>query len=370
MGSIMEMENGKFRVQMDVGKVNGKRKRNYLTASNLKEAKSLLNEFDYKKQRNLNVEPSKMTFSDLLNKWMDVHVKRKCEETTAYGYRNIINNHIIPYLGDIALQKIKSSDIDKYYDHLMVVKGLSPNTVHKHHANILKALKYGCKHELVYRNAAENVTLPKKIDFEGSYYTVVQVQELLAIVRGTNIELPVFIAILLGLRREEVMGLKWKNVDLLNRIVYIKEVRTSAGGKIVTKPPKNKNSIRNLYITDQLFEILIKHKSKQDEFKRILKNEYNNAGFVYSKDNGEPYRVNNITEEFTKFLAKHGLEKIRFHDLRHTWASILYDEGVDLKAISEGLGHSDLATTNKVYAHRFDKTHKKTVNVMSKVLSR
>ncbi|WNS42063.1 tyrosine-type recombinase/integrase [Paenibacillus sp. MMS20-IR301] len=102
----------------------------------------------------------------------------------------------------------------------------------------------------------------------------------------------------------------------------------------------------------------------------MLGDEYIDSGYVYIQDNGKPYRVNTLTEQFGLFLERNALPKIRLHDLRHTFASILYEAGVDLKAISEALGHSDLATTNKIYTHRFDKTHEKTINVMSTALGR
>jgi integrase len=164
--------------------------------------------------------------------------------------------------------------------------------------------------------------------------------------------------------------LKWKYIDLEQRLIHISEVRTSAGSKEVIKAPKTEQRKRSLYITDELYEVLLKTKNKQDEYKRLLGDGYENTDYIYVHDNGKPYRVNSVTEQFKTFLERNGLPKIRLHDLRHTFASILYEEGVDLKAISEALGHSDLGTTNKIYTHRFDKTHKKTVSAMSEALKK
>jgi hypothetical protein len=158
----------KFRVTLDFGvDGNGKRIRKYVTASTEAEAKKLLTEFEYNQQRNLVVQTTKMTFSEFLSHWMENYVKYNCEETTAYGYTNIIYNHIVPYLGSFELQKLQPVYIQQYYKHLMDEKCLSPNTVHKHHACIRKALDYGLKQQFVHRNVSDAVTLPKKERFVG-----------------------------------------------------------------------------------------------------------------------------------------------------------------------------------------------------------
>ncbi|OME46944.1 site-specific integrase [Paenibacillus odorifer] len=369
-GSITKVGT-KFRVTFDFGTDSkGKRIRKYTSASSEAEAKKLLNEFEYNQQRNLLVQTTKMTFSEFLEHWIDNYVKYNCEETTIYGYRNIIFKHIIPFLGNFELQKLQPAHIQQYYKYLMDDKLLSPNTVHKHHACIRKALDYGLKQQFVHRNVSDAVTLPKKERFVGQSYTREQLNILLDSVKNTKLELPVYLAGYLGLRREEIVGLQWKYINFKDRSIQIAEVRTSAGSKEIVKAPKTEQSKRELYMTDELFEVLTKARERQEEYKWMLGDEYIDSGYVYIQDNGKPYRVNTLTEQFGLFLERNVLPKIRLHDLRHTFASILYEAGVDLKAISEALGHSDLATTNKIYTHRFDKTHKKTINAMSTALGR
>lgn len=361
----------KFRVTFDFGRDStGKRIRQYATASSETEAKKLLNEFEYNQQRNLLVQTTKMSFGEFMEHWMDNYVKYNCEETTTYSYKNIIYKHVIPYLGSIELQKLQPAFIQQYYKHLMESKGLSPNTVHKHHACIRKSLDYGLKQQFVHRNVSDAVTLPKKEKFSGQSYTKEQLNTLLEAVMDTKLEFPVYSAGYLGLRREEIVGLRWQYVDINERLIHIKEVRTSAGSQEVVKTPKTEKSRRVLFITDELLGVLLRVRSKQEEFKRMLGDNYVDSGYVFTHDNGKPYRVNYVTEAFKEFLEKNNLPKIRLHDLRHTFASILYEAGVDLKAISEALGHSDLGTTNKIYTHRFDKTHKKTVTAMSQALKK
>ncbi|CAH1218936.1 Tyrosine recombinase XerC [Paenibacillus auburnensis] len=369
-GSITKVET-KFRVTFDFGTDSkGKRIRKYTSASSEAEARKLLNEFEYNQQRNLLVQTTKMTFSEFLEHWIENYVKYNCEETTIYGYRNIIFKHIIPFLGNFELQKLQPAHIQQYYKYLMDDKQLSPNTVHKHHACIRKALDYGLKQQFVHRNVSDAVTLPKKERFVGQSYTRDQLNILLDRVKNTKLELPVYLAGYLGLRREEIVGLQWKYINFKDRSIQIAEVRTSAGSKEIVKAPETEQSKRVLYMTDELFEVLTKARERQEEYKWMLGDEYIDSGYVYIQDNGKPYRVNTLTEQFGLFLERNALPKIRLHDLRHTFASILYEAGVDLKAISEALGYSDLATTNKIYTHRFDKTHKKTINAMSAALGR
>ncbi|MBY9078931.1 tyrosine recombinase XerC [Paenibacillus sp. CGMCC 1.18879] len=368
-GSIQKIGK-KFRVTKELGKSqSGKRLREYVYAATEAEAKKLLAEFEYNQQRNTLVESSNITVSEFFDHWMENYVKYNCEETTAYGYRNILYKHVEPYLGRIKLQKLQPTHIQQYYKYLMDEKGLSPNTVRKHHANIRKALDYGLKQQFVYRNVADAVSLPRLNKFEGRAYTKDQLNTLLELVKDTKLELPVYLSAYLGLRRSEITGLTWKEgVDMQNRILHIEKVRTSAGKAVVIKKPKTDKSQRTLFIVDVIYELLRKTQVNQAEYKKILGKDYNDSGYVFTREDGTPYRVNTVTEQFSDFLKKHKLPKIRLHDLRHTFASILHSEGVDLKSISEALGHSDIGTTNKIYTHIFDKTHKDTLSTMSKAL--
>lgn len=138
----------------------------------------------------------------------------------------------------------------------------------------------------------------------------------------------------------------------------------------MVKAPKSEKSRRMLYIVDELYDLLIKHRQIQDEYKEMLGSDFEDSGYVFVREDGKPYRINSVTEHFKELLEKYGLPRIRLHDLRHTFASILYAQKVDIKAISEALGHSDIGITSKIYTHLFDKTHQSTVSAMSKALSR
>lgn len=367
--SIQPIKN-KFRVTFEHGKnAEGKRERSFKTVETFKEAEKLKTEFEFKEQRHLLSNFTKMQLRELLEHWLDNYVKYNCEETTAYGYRNVIFNHLVPSIGDIEVQQLQSTDIQAYYKELMDVKKLSPNTVHRHHAILRKVLDYALKQQFVYRNVADAVSLPKKKKFTGKTYTQEQLRDLFRKVEGNKLEVPVYLAGYLGMRREEITGLKWEYVDFDKRLIHIEEVRTSAGNKTVVKAPKTEKSRRTLHMVDELHDLLIMHRDSQIERKDMLGDHYHLSGYVVVRNDGRAARVNTITEQFKEFLEKNDLPLIRLHDLRHTFSSLLYAEGVDLKAISEALGHSDIGTTSRIYTHLLDKTHRSTVSVMSKVLS-
>lgn len=370
-GSIQKVGK-KYRVTLELGKdENGKRLRDYFTFADQGEAERYLTDYKFKQQRNMVVQMNEMTVSEFMEHWLDNYVKYRCEETTIYGYNNIIRNHIIPYFGKMKLQELLTPHIQQYYNkHLMDEKGLSPNTVHKHHAVICSALKFATKQQLVYRNVALVADLPKIKRFTGKSYTREQLNTLLDKVAGTKLEVPVNLGVFLGLRREEIAGLKWRFVDLNKKIIHIEEVRTSAGRTIVEKPPKTDESRRVLRIEDNLFELLNKHKARQQYFKKLLGLDYYDSDYVWTREDGKPYRVNTLSDQFKSFLQKQDLPSIRLHDLRHTYCSILFDEGVPIEVIAELLGHSTIETTRKIYKHMLSETPKTPANVMSNALGR
>jgi integrase len=371
MGASIDKIGKKFRITYDYGKdANGKRIRKFQTVATEAEAKRLVAEFNYNQQRGLLVMKNDITVADHLRRWMELYVRRNCQETTVYGYKNIIENHMIPYMSGIKLQDLQPVMIQQYYHDLEVRKKLSPNSVRRHHAVLRKALDFALNQQFVYRNVAESVVQPKKVNKEVQIYTLDQVKILLQKVKGTKMEVPVYLAVCLGLRREEITGLRWEHVDLKNRILRIVKVRTAAGdNNYIIKEPKTSKSRRTLYIFDEIYEVLVAQKEWQAKQKELLGKLYHDSGYVFVRDDGKPYRVNSVSEHFSDFLKKHGLRKIRLHDLRHTFASVMYAAGVDLKAISEMMGHSDISTTSRIYTHLFDKTHKEKLSVMSKILS-
>ncbi len=368
--SFTKIKDGKFRVCFDYGgkTEDGKRNWKHKTVQTKDEAVRLVTEFNYNQQRGLTVKQIDMTLADHLQYWMAKYVSNNCEETTKYGYENIIENHIAPHLGKVMLQDVRPDMLQDYYQ-LLKEKGLSANTIRKHHQVLHKALNFALKMDRVYRNVADAVEVPKKVKFTGQSYTVQQVKDLIKSLNGETFTVAIYLALGLGLRRSEVCGLKWEHVDLENRLIHISKVRTAtAANNNIIKDTKSLKSARTLHIPGKLYEVLLAQKEWQEKRKELLGSLYHDSGYVYTRDDGETYRVNTLSEQFPKFLEKHGLHKIRLHDLRHTFVSLVYAESKDLKAVSEAAGHADIKVTAEIYTHMMDKTHKETTDIMGRHL--
>ena len=279
------------------------------------------------------------------------------EQTTAYGYRGMIENYLKPQLGEIRLQKLTARDIQQYYTWLMDEKKLSPNTVIKHHNLLTNTLNAAERQEYITKNPMRAVSPPKKRQREAKFYTPEQLGVLLAKAVGTRLELPMFICAYLGLRRGELCGLRWSDVDLEHKTITIENTRTQAGKKEIEKGTKAASSTRTLYLPDTLCDMLKAAKEHQQACRATYKNAYDDNDYVVVMEDGRPFRPNYLSELFGKFLADNDLPKIVLHDLRHTFASLSNQAGIPAYNIGKALGHSTPATTQKIYTHLLDRTH-------------
>lgn len=214
------------------------------------------------------------------------------------------------------------------------------------------------KTDLVTQNVAMKVDRPKKNDFQPVFLDAVELQKLFEIIKGTKLELPVLVAAFYGLRRGEVCGLKWDAIDFERGAITIKRTVTSVqlNGKtqiIEQESAKTKSSMRTLPLVGSFREYFLQVKEAQDLNKKVCGNCYNYEydGFVFVDEMGERMKPGYLTSYFPKFIQRHGMRKMRFHDLRHSCASLLLANGVPLKEIQEWLGHSDFSTTANIYAH-------------------
>jgi integrase len=356
----------KYYVNLDYGKEeSGKRNKHSPSFSKLSDARKVLKQFEADKVKGTLLKPKATTLKEWLESWMENNIKPYKEETTVHGYENIINKHIIPALGKMPIQKLSAQQIQKYYTTLLTEKHLLPSTVKKHHELLKTALNVAVKQDVLIKNPVDKVDAPKNTNREAKCYTTDELNMLLDLVKNDRLEIVVYLAAFAGLRREEISGLKWENVDFENRFMTIKEVKTMAGGEIINKKPKNDSSTRQLFIVDELLDALNREKNRQEENKAYLQSEYINSGLVVAWPNGKEYRPNYISELFTKFLKDNNLRKIVLHELRHTFASIANLSGASLYDISKALGHSTTSTTGKIYTHMFDNTKKDTMMKVS-----
>ena len=296
-------------------------------------------------------------FSDFMLKWLEV-AKSTIQITTYASYQGMVERVIVPYFRKrgIKLVDLKATDLQDFYNKQL--ERVKANSVIHYHANIHKALKYAVKIDLIPTNPADKVERPKKNEFKGSYYSADEIHALTEVAEGTKLEIPVLLASFYGLRRSEVLGLKWDAIDFEQGTISVKRTVTSTiiDGKyqeFEQQSAKTKSSLRTLPLIGSFREYFMQVKEAQELNKQVCGNCYNHEydGFVLVDELGERMRVDYLTNAFPKFLESHGLRQMRFHDLRHSCASLLLANGVPLKHIQEWLGHSDFTTTANIYAH-------------------
>lgn len=229
------------------------------------------------------------------------------------------------------------------------------HTVIKHHNLLTNTLNAAERQEYITKNPMRAVSPPKKRQREAKFYTPEQLGVLLAKAVGTRLELPMFICAYLGLRRGELCGLRWSDVDLEHHTITIENTRTQAGKKEIEKGTKTASSTRTLYLPDTLCDMLKAAKEHQQACRATYKNT------VIVMEDGRPFRPNYLSELFGKFLADNDLPKIVLHELRHTFALLSNQAGIPAYNIGKALGHSTPATTQKIYTHLLDQTHTQAV---------
>lgn len=298
-------------------------------------------------------------FADFLLDWLEM-MKNSLEVTTYASYAKAIKNRIAPYYSErqIKLKDLTPKDIQDYYQYGLNVEKVSANTVIHRHANIRKALQYALRTGLIDYNPADRVERPRKEKYHAAIYNDQELDTLFKIVKGKKIELAIILGAFYGLRRSEVVGLKWDAIDFERKTLTIKHTVTEVtlDGKVLVvdkERTKTKASHRTLPLVAPFEELLYRMKADQERNRKLCGGVYctKYLDFIYVDELGERIKPNYITQHFSIVIKNNGLKKIRFHDLRHSCASLLYANGVSLKEIQEWLGHSDISTTSNIYTH-------------------
>jgi integrase len=309
-------------------------------------------------------EDKGILFCDYMLSWLS-DVETDVDPVTYAGYCDSVEGVIVPYFKEkgISLHGLTAKDLKDFYKYERkgdAEKNKKPKkgtTVVRYHANIHTALEEAVTHGLVPRNAAHKMR-PVTEKFVGSFYLVEEAMELIRVSQGHKLELAVLFGLFYGLRRSEVVGLKWQNFDLTNDTFTIAHTVTcfqSKGKKVryAKDKTKNQSSMRSLPLIPPVKEKLLALKEQQKENQRVFAEYYNKEylGYVYVDEIGELIKPDYISSMFPILLKKNGLRHIRFHDTRHSCASLLLRHGISMKEIQAWLGHSDYSTTANLYAH-------------------
>ncbi len=327
---------------------------------NKRRAEKILHELLVNHEGFEGIEPHQMLLSQHIAAWIEQN-RGSLAITTYDQYINILNNHIAPYFNKrgITLAKLTAGDLEDYYK-MKVKKGLSPNSVIKHHAMIRTALQWAYKHRSIRENVADFADKPDRVKYRGnSPYSVEEISSLLQLTQSEPIAVPIFLASFYGLRRSEILGLRWSNIDFQNWTISIVTtvVRQKNGEKIEVvirdQTTKTEHSMRTLPLCQYTCQYFVNLRNRQLQMQATCGASYDTRylDFVCVDNMGTLLQPDFVSQKFQQLLAKYELRPIRFHDLRHSCATIMLYLGYTLKDIQTWLGHSNYYFTADTYVH-------------------
>ena len=324
------------------------------------------------------LDNSPVLFTDFITDWLKM-MKSRVEITTYTSYERAIVHKIVPYFEPLhyTLQDMEQHPkyIQDFYQHELD-RGLTANTVIHYHANIRKCLQYAFQIGMIRSNPADRVERPRKEKFKSEIYSGEELEQLFKAIQGDPSEFGVIMAAFYGLRRSEVVGLKWDAIDFENKKISIQHtvVTAKVNGtltEIARDKTKTKSSCRTLPLIPACEQMLNKMKKEQEQNRKVCGKSYctDYLDYIYVDPMGKRIRPDFLSQHFPDFLVAHQMKRIRFHDLRHSCASLLYANGVSLKEIQEWLGHSDISTTSNIYTHLDFSSKVSSANALVRIFS-
>lgn len=371
MTGSLQTKNNKYYAVLNFRNKNGKRVQKWIplnlsTRGNKRKAEVLLNDLLTQYQGLEAVEPINTLLSQHIASWIE-YDRPHITVTTYNQYINMLNIHIAPHFDSLGITvgKVTPGDLEDYYNY-KVAQGLSPNTVIKHHAIIRSSLQWALKHQYIRYNPADLATKPSRVHYTANQpYTVEEIVQLLTLTQNEPIAVPIFIASFYGLRRSEILGLRWSAIDFQGGWIHIDTtvVKEKIGDNIVStvrdNTTKTEYSKRTLPLCPYTYNYFCNIYNRQRSQKELCGASYNQTylDFVCVDEMGMLLQPDFVSQKFQKLLAKYGLRPIRFHDLRHSCATIMLYLGYSMKDIQTWLGHSNYSFTANTYIHSSNEAH-------------
>jgi len=331
----------------------GKRKRKFVTVKgNKADAQKQLRELLVSVDKGLPINTSKVTVSEFLEQWLRDYVSTNTAPTTLEHYSCMVKKYINPKLSHIQLTKLNPQHVQHMYAYLLEERGLSARTVQYTHRILRQALSHAVKWGLLGRNVCDAVDPPKPRRKEMTALDSADVQRLLDATSQSSYGHVFFLALYTGMRRGELIALRWQDVDFQNKSISVNNtVVRIAGEGLVLSEPKTPHSRRLVTLPPSAVAVLNGLKAiRKDRMEKDGK-EWDQSSFIFPSANGGPTDPDSITWAFKKAVRKLGLSNMRFHDLRHTHATLMLKQGVHPKIVSERLGHASVNITLDTYSH-------------------
>jgi integrase len=316
-----------------------------------KEAETRLAEMLHQIDTGSYIRPGKTTVGDFLQKWLGDYGRANLQPKSFERYQSIVNKHLIPALGDIKLLQLKPEHLQKHYV-AQLGAGLSPSTVRYDHVVIHKALQTAIKWGVVPHNVADGVDIPRSRHREMQVWDKAEMSRFLEAVKTTPYYAMFYLALFTGMRRSELLALRWQDIDFSGGEVSVNRgLLQLEDGSFMFTEPKSAKSRRTIALPPSSLEVLQEHKSKIVSNRLMIDLPLKERDLIFSTIDGKPLRPNTVSRAWTILATRAGVKVIRFHDARHTHATLLLQAGVNIKVVQERLGHAGIQITLDTYCH-------------------
>lgn len=368
-GSIYKRRDGRWAGAVTLGYVGGKLKRKTVYGRTRKQVQDRINRLLTDKQSGLPVVGERQKVSDFLTDWLENWVRPTVKPKTFSSYADTVRLHITPSLGRVVLAKLTPQQVQAMLNERLA-SGLSPRTVGYIRSVLSIALARALKLGLVQRNVVPLVDRPNVTRHEIRPLTVEESRALLAAAEDHRLGALFSVALALGLRKGEALGLRWQDVDFENATLVISGALQRIGSALVRTETKNNTSRRMLRVPAAALRALREHRVKQMEERLLAGDKWRDTGLVFTTTLGTPLDPRNVLRHFGRVLKAAGIAHVRFHDLRHSCATLLLAQGVPARVVQDILGHSAIRVTMDVYSHVMPSMRDDAVRAMDAALGR
>jgi len=374
-GHIRKRSKDSWTIVVDLGRnADGKRNQKWHSVKGTKrEAEAELVRILKSTEDGIYIEPNKTSVNEYLKEWLKT-IESKVARKTHERYSEICDHYVKPHIGHLKLNKVQPTHINTFYSDLLISgrrdkkSGLSKRTVLHTHRVLRGALNRAVKWQILVRNPCDAVDPPKPDKKERLTFTTKETIELLEKAKGIPLHLPIMLAVTTGMRRGEIIGLRWKDINLESGNLSIRQVaeQTKKHGLHI-KEPKTDKSTRMVSLPKMTTDALKQHKVEQSQIFLQLGKRLDSDSMVFDSPLGL-YPPNKLTTDYMAFIKRNKFKHVTFHDLRHTHATHLLEQNIHPKIVSERLGHSTVSLTLDTYSHVMPNMQEGAANVTDKIL--
>ncbi len=352
--TVRHTKNGETRYEITVegerNKLTGKRNRVFNTIKgSRREANAEMHSMITEMEKGKAMKASPITIAQWMDTWLDLYIPN-VEETTKVGYKTKIRCYIKPALGNIMMKSLRTEHVQRMVND-MLERGLSPKNIRDTYNNINVAMKKAVTLLMFPYNPCEGVVLPKLKRYKAKVYDLKMIHQLLDTAEGTDMYLPILLCVTVGLRRGELLALRWENIDFEHNILKVRSNLVRGEDGFIIKAPKSEAGIRDIQIGNEVISELLKEKERYAEDKAELGALFQDNAFIIRQKHGAPMTPDAMSRKWKRFIQAHDLPNIRFHALRHSNATALIQAGVNPRVVQQRLGHSDVSITLNTYTH-------------------